>query len=429
MKRQAPREISVYADWHGLGAPVLMGTLSATAIRGKEVLAFEYERTWLESAHRMELDPNLGLYRGPQYARDAHESFGIFLDSSPDRWGRLLMDRREARDARLEKRAPRKLMPSDYLLGVHDLHRTGAMRFKLALEGHFLDDRADLAAPPMASLRELEAAAMALDADHDAPVSEQDKWINMLIAPGGSLGGARPKASIHDQQGMLWIAKFPSTRDQRDMGAWEMVLHRLARSAGIEVAESRVQHFGSDHKTFITQRFDRMQDGGRIHFASAMTLLGRDDGDDAAAGASYLEFVALLRQQGSRTAADLAQLWRRMVFFVCVSNTDDHLRNHGFLLEPGAGWRLAPAFDINPVPEGDGLRLNIDEHDNAQDLNLVRSVSEVFGIGKTERDRVIDDVAAAVRRWRDVAVELGIPRQEQDGMAPAFRVADLRPTG
>lgn len=316
MKRQGQQEIRVFADWHGLGAPVLMGTLSATAIRSKEVLAFEYERAWLESAHRMELDPNLGLYGGPQYARDAHESFGIFLDSSPDRWGRLLMDRREARDARLEQRAPRKLMPSDYLLGVHDLHRIGAVRFKLALEGPFLDDRADLAAPPMASLRELEAAAMALDADHDVPVAERDKWINMLIAPGGSLGGARPKASIHDRQGRLWIAKFPSTRDRRDMGAWEMVMHRLARSAGIEVAESRVQHFGSDHHTFITRRFDRLQKGGRIHFASAMTLLGHNDGDDVATGASYLEFVALLRQRGSRTAMDLAQLWRRIVFFV-----------------------------------------------------------------------------------------------------------------
>jgi serine/threonine-protein kinase HipA len=429
MKRHAQREISVHADWHGLGAPVLLGTLTATVIRGKEVLAFEYDRAWLEGAYRMELDPNLGLYGGPQYARDAHGSFGIFLDSSPDRWGRLLMDRREARDARLEQRAPRKLMPSDYLLGVNDLHRTGALRFKLAPGGPFLDDRADLAAPPMASLRELEAAAMALDADHDAPASEQDKWISMLIAPGGSLGGARPKASIHDEQGRLWIAKFPSTRDQRDVGAWEMVLHRLARSAGIEVAESRIQHFGSERHTFITQRFDRMPDGGRIHFASAMTQLGRNDGDDATTGASYLEFVAFLRQRGSRTAADLAQLWRRIVFFVCVSNTDDHLRNHGFLLDPGAGWRLAPAFDMNPVPEGDGLRLNIDEHDNAQELALVRSVSEVFGIGKAERDRVIDDVVAAVRRWRAVAAELGIPRQEQDRMAPAFRVADLTATG
>jgi serine/threonine-protein kinase HipA len=172
-----------------------------------------------------------------------------------------------------------------------------------------------------------------------------------------------------------------------------------------------------------------MPDGGRIHFASAMTQLGRNDGDDATTGASYLEFVAFLRQRGSRTAADLAQLWRRIVFFVCVSNTDDHLRNHGFLLDPGAGWRLAPAFDMNPVPEGDGLRLNIDEHDNAQELALVRSVSEVFGIGKAERDRVIDDVVAAVRRWRAVAAELGIPRQEQDRMAPAFRVADLTATG
>lgn len=423
MKRQAQREIKVYADWQGLGTPMVMGSLSAMVARGKEVFAFEYERAWLETTHRLELDPHLGYYGGPQYARDGYESFGIFLDSTPDRWGRLLMDRREARDARLEQRAPRKLMRSDYLLGVHDLHRTGALRFKLTLDGHFLDDRADLTAPPMASLRELEAAAMALDAGSDDFGPEHDRWITTLIAPGGSLGGARPKAGVFDEHGVPWIAKFPSTRDRGDMGAWEMVLHCLARSAGIEVADSRVQRFGSDHHTFITRRFDRVPDGGRIHFASAMTLFGRNDGDDAAAGASYLEFVALLRRSGSRTREDLAQLWRRIVFFVCVSNTDDHLRNHGFLLEPGAGWRLAPAFDMNPVPEGGGLRLNIDEHDNAQDLDLVCSVSDVFGVGKGEREQVIAEVVAAVRGWREVASELGIPRQKQDQMTPAFRVA------
>lgn len=423
MKRPARREILVFADWHGLGAPTFMGSLSAVTARGKEVFAFEYDRTWLESPQRLELDPRLGLYDGPQYPRDDHVSFGIFLDSSPDRWGRLLLDRREARDARQAKRAPRRLMPSDYLLGVHDLHRAGALRFKLSAGGGFVDDRADLAAPPFASLRELEAAAMALDAEPGDTRPEQDHWLNMLIAPGGSLGGARPKASVLDEKSALWIAKFPSTRDRAELGAWEMVLHRLARLAGIEVADARMERFGSGQRTFISRRFDRMAGGPRIHFASAMTLLGRSDGDDAASGASYLEFVALLRRSGSRTRADLKQLWRRIVFFICVSNTDDHLRNHGFLLEPGAGWRLAPAFDMNPVPQGDGLRLNIDEHDNAQDLSLVRSVADVFEIGKQERERVIADVIGAVQRWREVAFYLEIRRDEQERMARAFRVA------
>lgn len=429
VNRPAQRAILVYADWHGLGASTLMGTLSALSTRGREVFAFEYDRTWLQADHHLELDPQLGLFSGRQFARVDRASFGLFLDSSPDRWGKLLLERREGRDARREGREPHHLTTSDYLLGVHDLHRPGALRFRLKAEGNFLDDRTDLVAPPLASLRELEAAAMALDSeldvagDHHLHHHEHDRWLSMLIAPGASLGGARPKASVFDEHGAPWIAKFPSTRDRGDSGGWEMVVHRLAELAKVEVAEARVQRLGSTHYTFITRRFDRIAGGRRIHFASAMTLLGRNDGDDAAAGASYVEFVELLRRSGARTKADLAQLWRRIAFFVCVSNTDDHLRNHGFLLEPGAGWRLAPAFDMNPVADGDGLHLNIDEHDNSQDLDLVRSMSDIFGLGKGEREQVLLEVITAVRRWRAVAVELGLSKREQDRMVRAFRVA------
>lgn len=425
MNRPLQRAIFVYADWQGLGRPTtLMGTLSALPARGRDVFAFEYDRDWLHGRHHLELDPHLRLFSGRQFVPEDRESFGLFLDSSPDRWGRLLLDRREGRDARKEGRAPRRLSASDYLLGVHDLHRPGALRFKLEAEGDFLDDRTDLVAPPLASLRELEAAAMAMDAaEDDLPDPERDRWINMLIAPGASLGGARPKAGVFGEHGIPWIAKFPSRRDRGDSGAWEMVIHRLARLAKMEVAEARLERFGSEHRTFITRRFDRTADGGRIHFASAMTLLGRTDGDNAAVGASYVEFVDLLRRSGSRTGTDLAQLWRRIAFFVCVSNTDDHLRNHGFLLEPGSGWRLAPAFDMNPNPDGEGLHLNIDEHDNAQDLDLVRSVADIFAVGGSQREQVLAEVIAAVGRWRSVATELGLPKHEQDRMVRAFRVA------
>ena len=251
------RRIRVYANWHGLDAPAPMGVLTASLTRGEEIFAFEYEHAWLEGAHRLTLDPHLSLFGGPQYAPGERGNFGLFLDSSPDRWGRLIMDRREARDARREARAPRKLLASDYLLGVHDAHRIGALRFKTTSDGPFLDNRTELAAPPLASLRELEAAAMGIDSDDAENNPAFDQWLRLLIAPGGSLGGARPKAGVIDKDGALWIAKFPSTRDTSDTGAWEMVVHELARAAGIDVADSRAQRFAAKHHTFITRRFDR----------------------------------------------------------------------------------------------------------------------------------------------------------------------------
>ena len=265
------RRILVYADWHDLGAPAPMGLLTASLTRGEEIFAFEYEHAWLEGTHRLALDPHLSLFGGPQYALGERGNFGLFLDSSPDRWGRLIMDRREARDARHEARAPRKLLASDYLLGVHDAHRIGALRFKATSDGPFLDNRTELAAPPLASLRELEAAAMGIDSDDAENNPAFEQWVRLLIAPGGSLGGARPKAGVIDEDGALWIAKFPSTRDTRDTGAWETVVHDLARAAGIDVAESRAQRFAARHHTFITRRFDRTPTHKRIHFASAMT--------------------------------------------------------------------------------------------------------------------------------------------------------------
>jgi serine/threonine-protein kinase HipA len=413
------RIVEVWADWDELHGPLRMGALHATPTRGKETFSFEYDQAWLDAGHSQALDPALRFHRGPQYLNPGRPNFGLFLDSSPDRWGRVLMQRREALRARRQERKERRLVESDYLLGVYDGHRLGGLRYRIG-DGPFLDDDADLASPPWTSLRELVQASLRVETDDDVSDAQREKWLRMLIAPGRSLGGARPKASVVDPGRRLWIAKFPSVRDMDDVGAWERVAHGLAQRAGVVVPPSMCRRFGSRHHTFLSRRFDRTDRGQRIHFASAMTLLERSDGDE---GASYLDLADLLVRQGAHPGRDLEQLWRRIVFFVCISNSDDHLRNHGFLLE-SRGWSLAPAYDVNPVADSAGLTLNISETDNAQDLALVRDVAATFRLKAGRADEIIDEVVSAVRKWRAEADAAGLSRAEQDRMADAFRVAD-----
>lgn len=416
MAKTERRDVEVWADW--LATPARVGILQATTARGHDVFAFEYDRAWLESKHVGQLDPDLQLYAGPQYVRDEKPSFDMFLDSSPDRWGRVLMQRREAQLARADKRAPRALRELDYLLGVFDGHRLGGLRFRIG-DGPFLDDNAALASPPWTSLRELEQASLHLEDDGVDRDPAYARWLMMLVAPGRSLGGARPKASVVDARGALWIAKFPSRDDATDVGAWEAVLHTLAGRAGITTAEFSRKRFASKQHTFLSRRFDRRA-GRRIHFASAMTLLGRADGDDLPA--SYLDLAEVIARHGAHAARDLDELWRRIAFNVCVSNVDDHLRNHGFLLGE-SGWSLAPAYDLNPVPHGDGLALNISSTDNAQDLELVNEVADRFRVKPARRKAILADVLAAVRGWDAEARAAGLSRDARDHMAPAFRVS------
>ncbi len=418
------RMIRVYAHWEGLDEPALMGTLTATPIRGKEVFAFEYDVEWLRQPRAQLLDPHLHLFAGNQYQPETMSNFGVFLDSSPDRWGRLLMRRREAALARQEERRERPLLESDYLLGVFDEHRVGGVRFREAMDGSFLNDNRTMASPPWTSLRELEYASLQLERA-DAPQDrDYQKWLYLLVAPGSSLGGARPKASVVDPDGHLWIAKFPSQQDDHDIGAWEGVVNDLARAAGVQVTACRVQRFNSRHGTYLSKRFDRTATGERLHFASAMTLLGYHDGTDHHDGASYLDLAGFVMANGAQVAADLAELWRRIVFNICVSNTDDHLRNHGFLLT-GQGWRLAPAYDVNPVALGAnyGLTLNISATDNALDLDLALEVAPHFRLTPPAARTIRDEVVTAVRGWRAVTARYQLGRDEQEWMAPAFDAA------
>jgi serine/threonine-protein kinase HipA len=270
----------------------------------------------------------------------------------------------------------------------------------------------------------LEAASLALERDKDNTAAEGDDWLRMLLAPGGSLGGARPKASVVDLDGQLWIAKFPSDGDEHDAGAWELLVHTLARKCGLRVPESLASHFAnSKHRTFLVKRFDRTPEGGRLHFASAMTLTGHRDGDDGSTGASYLDIARVLIDHGAQTDTDLLELWSRIVFNMLVSNTDDHLRNHGFILVPNKGWRLSEAFDMNPVPESHGLKLNISEAENEMDLDLVRSVAPYFRVDVKAANEIIESSQAVVRQWSTIAIQLGIPAREQEQLALAFRLA------
>lgn len=388
------KQIIVYADWIELEGIKRVGTLQAEQIRGKEIFSFSYHGEWLESGMAIRLDPDLGLFAGPQYSRDDKPNFGLFMDSSPDRWGRVLMERREALIARNEGRKPLPLMESDYLLGVFDLYRMGGLRFKLAENGPFLHADPAMAAPPFASLRTLEEASLQLEKEDFGEDPAFAHWLNLLIAPGSSLGGARPKASVMDPTGQLWIAKFPSRKDDHDMGGWEAVVNDIAVRAGLRIAEGKAKRFTQDHHTFLTKRFDR-NGANRFHFASAMTLLGYMDGADATAGVSYLHLAEFIMRYGASPDLDMEELWRRIIFYILTSNSDDHLRNHGFLLTP-KGWRLSPAFDVNPVPLSTGLTLNISEQSNALDLDLAREVAEQFRVGAEKREAIIAQTSEAV---------------------------------
>ena len=422
MSKQDRRKIFVYTHWKGMREPCLVGRLYAEQLRGKEIFSFEYDNNWLKEKNNFLLDPDLQFYNGLQYLNDTEkQNFGVFLDSSPDRWGRFLMQRREVLQARKDSRPIKSLFETDYLLGVYDRHRMGGLRFKLEKEGPFLNDDKQIAAPPWTSLRELEQITIKVDNDEKGNDKEQLRWINMLIAPGSSLGGACPKASVLHPDGSLWIAKFPSRNDTTDIGAWEMVANVLAKESGISMALCMANKYSDRHHTFLTRRFDR-QGSERIHFASAMTMLGYTDGHDHAMGVSYLELAAFIINNGKQVKEDLEQLFRRIVFNICISNTDDHLRNHGFIMQDNH-WRLSPAYDINPNENGAGLSLNINEKDNTLDLDLAMDIHKYFQLAPGKAKSIIAHIVKSVSNWKKVAKQYGIDKTGIDMKSPAFTKA------
>lgn len=410
------RIIYVYKDWD-VSAPEKIGTIYVEGGKGKEVISFEYDNSWLEKAEAsLIFDPDLMLYKGRQYTPLDKPMFGIFADSCPDRWGRTLMKRREALTAKKEDRKPKRLTDIDFLLGVYDETRMGGLRFSVKEDGPFLSNDKELSTPPWTTLRKLESASLAFEKNEDGM---EEKWLKQLLAPGSSLGGARPKASVSAPDGSLWIAKFPSKHDDTNVGAWEMVVHDLAVMCGLDVPEAKLENFSKMGSTFLIKRFDR--DGAkRIHFASAMTLLGKNDGANAADGSSYLELVSLIRKYGATPKKDLLELWKRIVFNMSVSNTDDHLRNHGFILR-NEGWCLSPLYDVNPNPEGDVLSLNVDENNNLIDFEVALDVASTFEISEKQAKIYLEEITCIVENnWRILAKKYGLVRGEIERMSPAF---------
>ena len=415
MERQV--EVHVYIDQPD--APVLVGRLSSRVRKGRESVTFEYDPGWLSRPDRFALEPALTLAPGPFHAGTDRVQFGSIGDSAPDRWGRALMRRAERRAAEKEGRAPRALWEIDYLMMVDDAVRPGALRFSESEGGPFVAaPRSEARIPFVISLDRLLSAAEKVVAE-----DENDEDLRLLMAPGSSLGGARPKASVVDGEGELAIAKFPHQLDDWNVVLWEGVAMSLARAAGIDIPDWWVTPLGNK-AAFLMRRFDR-RDGARVPFLSAMSMIGARENED---GHSYLEIADALRQHGAAPATDLPELWRRIVFNILVSNTDDHLRNHGFLYESAAGWRLSPAYDLNPVPTDIRPRIlatPIDPADPSASLDLALANADYFGLTASEARRVIGEVGAVVAGWRSEAAKLGITPAEIDRMASAFEHEDL----
>ncbi|VGO08029.1 HIPA PROTEIN [plant metagenome] len=378
-------------------------------------IRFHYERDWLKDPRAFALDPDLFLDEHPFFPKPELGNFGIFLDSSPDRWGQTLMKRREALQAKDEQRSPRTLYAWDFLIGVQDLTRQGALRFRRPGTEAFLGDE-KMAAPPVTTLRELEAVAYQLSNRRIDDLDALRKWLAVLVAPGASLGGARPKANFTETDGSLWIGKFPARDDDRDVGAWEYVVHQLAQEAGIDVPPAKLIKLNNDFHTFCVQRFDRAN-GSRRFYASAMTLLRKTQSE----GTSYLELAQFIRAQGDaeHADADLEQLFRRVAFNVTVGNRDDHLRNHGFVLGK-TGWRLAPAFDVNPNIDKAEHVLNIDDVDNRPSLETVLSTAAFYGLDDVQARKIVAEVVMVVDHWQDAARRIRISGADIDLTAGAF---------
>lgn len=409
------KTIYVYEHWNSK-YPIKIGTLFVDQMKSGETYSFEYDENWLKFGQDVyKIDPNLELYRGRQYAIDKN-MFGVLSDSAPDRWGRTLMKRKEKYQADKDKRKPKSFTESDFLLGVYDKTRMGALRFSLEENGPFLNDDKDIIVPPWATLRDLEEASRGFEMDENP---DNEKWLNQLIQPGSSLGGARPKATIQNIDGTLWIAKFPSKHDDIDIGAWEKVTHDMAKLCGLNVPESKIEKFSKLGSTFLVKRFDR-EGERRIHFASAMTMLSKTDGASSQDGTSYLDIADFIKMNGANPKEDLKELWKRVVFNMAVNNTDDHLRNHGFILTK-KGWRLSPLYDVNPVPYGNHLSLNITADDNQISIDAAYELALLLDI---EEDCVLDEIKKIIsivqNQWENLALKYNISRSSIEYMRPSF---------
>ena len=410
-------EVLIYADW--FQEPIFLGTLYCVFGNGKSVYSFEYSKEWLSRFSHITLDPDLYNTPGRQYVPNDKTLFGFLSDCLPDRWGRILLKRKEAVLAEKENRIERQLNDYDFLTGINDETRMGALRFKKSKDGSFISSNDNYNVPPFENLRKLEQASLAFE---KAEFTD-DKALKLLLDPGSSLGGARPKATVKDTNGILWIAKFPSHRDEYNMGAWEKVTSDLARMAGLNIPETLKKDFNDNGSTFMTKRFDRVYEKGkvkRVHCASALTMLGKTDGANNKDGSSYLELVDFIKSNSVQPNKDLEELWNRIVFSILVSNTDDHLRNHNFILTE-RGWKLAPLFDVNPNPLGKELSLNITENNNQKKLSLALDTAKYYNLSLAKAKENAIRISTIVKNnWKTLAKSNGCSNAETERMKKAF---------
>lgn len=411
------QSLYVYADFDWLQQPQLIGTLMCDTVRGSEIYGFAYDAEWLARYGDIMLSDDLHSYPGVQYTRPGRDIFACFSDALPDRWGRTLLKRREQIAAAEEGRAVRRLTSFDYLKGLDDASRMGGLRFTEIPGGPFINSEARLRMPPVSDVRSLMYAANEIEQCEYKHLLPPKKWLVQLLQPGTSLGGARPKASVLDESGRLMIAKFPSRYDHYDVGLWEHFCHVMGRKAGLCVAETRTIESGGYH-ILLSRRFDRTDDCRRKHFASALTLLGLADGDNSTTGYGYTDIVDFIIKQGSNVEHNLRELYRRVAFYIVVGNSDDHFRNHGFLLTP-KGWELSPAYDINPTLE-DNQSLLINRNTSASDLDILLQSSSDYMLSPRAAKDIIDDVRGAMKSWRQEAGRLGLPQRDIEMFGARF---------
>ncbi len=404
------KRLYVYADFDWMKEATLIGELSYESLRGSDSYGFKFSDEWLKKYGNLFLSEDLNNYPGQQYTQPGKDIFGCFSDALPDRWGRTLLNRREQILAEEEKRPVRRLSSYDYLIGIEDYSRMGGFRFKESLDSDFINMTDTLRIPPLTSIRELVAASQEIEKSEESNILPDKKWIAQLVQPGSSLGGARPKASVIDTDKTLYVAKFPSRKDDYDVGLWEHLCHLLAAKAGVNAASTKVLQTNDKYHTLLSRRFDRKQDGKRIHFASTMTLLGLNDGDNATTGHGYLDIVDFILQNCTNVEQNLQELYRRVAFNICIGNSDDHFRNHGFLLT-SKGWTLSPAYDMNPtLNEYQSLLIN--SATNKSDLNILLESCEEYMLGRDTAEKIIGEVKDAVKGWKEMAVRIGIPKRE-----------------
>ena len=406
------KKLYVYADFDWLKEIELIGELGYESLRGSDSYCFTFSDDWLKKHGGLFLSDDLNNYPGQQYTQPGKDIFGCFSDALPDRWGRTLLLRREQLVAMEEKRPVRRLSSFDFLTGIDDFSRMGAFRFKENIDGDFINVSESLKIPPLTDIRELIAASAEIERSEEDNVLPDRKWIAQLVQPGSSLGGARPKASVVDTDKTLYVAKFPSRKDDYDAGLWEHFSHLLAAKAGINAAKTKVIATGEKYHTLLSERFDRIQDGKRIHFASAMTLLGLNDGDNATTGHGYLDIVDFIIRNCTDVDRNLQELYRRVAFNICIGNSDDHFRNHGFILTE-KGWTLSTAYDMNPTLN-EYQSLLISATSNKADLGILLDACVDYMLNRKTVEHIVSEVINVVKEWRGLAVRLGISKREMD---------------